>query len=117
MAKIITLPQNIDERGELTVIENVFQNDYKRIYFIKNADGFIRGKHRHIESSQILTCIQGSVKVLVTNDFQEQIYNLDSCQKSLVLNPEDWHKMYDFNDNAILLVASNTKFDKEDYIQ
>jgi dTDP-4-dehydrorhamnose 3,5-epimerase-like enzyme len=116
MAQLIHLPQFTDERGLLTVLENVFTNDFKRIYYIKNADGKIRGRHSHIKTSQILTCIQGSVKVLVkqANDVIE--FLLDTDDKCLLLNPEDWHEMLDFQDNAILLVASNELFDPIDYV-
>jgi dTDP-4-dehydrorhamnose 3,5-epimerase-like enzyme len=116
MAELIHLPQFTDERGVLTVLENVFSKGFKRIYFIKQADGKIRGHHSHIKTSQLLTCIQGSVRVLVKRENDVMEFLLDSDDKCLLLNPEDWHEMIDFQDNAILLVASNELFDPKDYV-
>lgn len=116
MARFIDLPQYSDERGVLTVIENVFSKGFKRIYFIKQADGKIRGHHSHIKTSQLLICIQGRVRVLVKQANKELEFLLDTDNKCLILNPEDWHEMFDFQDNAILLVASNELFDPEDYV-
>ena len=116
MAKLIHLPQFTDERGILTVLENVFSKGFKRIYFIKQADGKIRGQHSHINTSQLLTCIHGSVKVVVKQMNEVTEFLLDADNKCLILNPEDWHEMIDFNNNAILLVASNELFDPNDYL-
>ncbi|RYF47724.1 MAG: WxcM-like domain-containing protein, partial [Cytophagaceae bacterium] len=37
-------------------------------------------------------------------------------RQCLVLQPEDWHIMDLFSDDAILLVMSNELYDKDDYI-
>jgi len=32
------------------------------------------------------------------------------------LHPEDWHKMYDFSSDAILMVFASEYYDENDYI-
>jgi hypothetical protein len=34
----------------------------------------------------------------------------------LILNPEDWHTMYDFTKDAILMVFASECFEEADYI-
>ena len=46
----------------------------------------------------------------------ENEYLLDSHEKCLVLFPEDWHKMFDFSEDAVLLVLASELFNVEDYI-
>lgn len=45
MPELIHLPQYSEERGSLTVWENVFSKEF----FIKQADGHISGKHSHLK--------------------------------------------------------------------
>jgi len=116
MAKLIFLPQFKDERGELTVVENLLPQHYKRIYFIKNADGFVRGNHCHKKSHQALVCINGSVDVMIKSNNEMETFVLNSSNQCLLLKPDEWHRLENFRDNAILLVASNENYDADDYI-
>jgi hypothetical protein len=36
--------------------------------------------------------------------------------KCVLLEPQDWHKMYDFSNDAILMVLASERFDQNDYI-
>ena len=57
------------------------------------------------------------VMVLFNNDNNiEQIFELNNPSKCLILKPEDWHTMYDFSEDAILMVFASEYFDKNDYI-
>jgi hypothetical protein len=46
----------------------------------------------------------------------EETFILDSPDKCLLLEPKDWHTMYDFSENAVLLVLSDRFYEKEDYV-
>jgi dTDP-4-dehydrorhamnose 3,5-epimerase-like enzyme len=116
MAKLIFLPQFSDERGKLTVVENLLPQHYKRIYFIKNADGFVRGSHSHKKSYQALVCINGRVDVKVKINNIIEVFSLNTSNKCLLLNPDEWHQLENFKDNAIVLVASNENYDADDYV-
>ncbi|PWK27573.1 WxcM-like protein [Arcicella aurantiaca] len=110
MAKLIILPQFIDERGELTVVENLFPHNYKSVCFIKNADGFVRERESKKKSHQALICINGSVDVSVKLNGKIQTYTLSSSNQCLLLKPEEWNILDNFKNNAILLVASNENY-------
>ena len=116
MAKTIDLKTFTDSRGNLTVIERVLPFEIKRIFYIYGVDNSERGGHRHHKTIQAAICIQGECLIRTTNggDFSEFI--LDSPHKCLILQPEDWHTMSKFSNDAILMVLASEYFDEKDYI-
>lgn len=116
MPKIFTLPVHSSSRGDLTVFENILPGSLKRIFYITNADGETRGGHRHIKAWQALVCLQGSCDIYVETPDKKMVFGLDEPNKVLILEPQDWHTLENFSDNAIVLVVSNENYDPEDYI-
>ena len=116
MANFIRLTTHSDKRGALTVLEKVLDFDIKRIYYIYNVDDSTRGGHRHKITKQAAICIAGSCEIFVNNGLEQKTFNLDSPDKCLVLETEDWHTMQNFSKNAILLVVASENFDQADYI-
>jgi hypothetical protein len=116
MAYIIDLETHTDIRGNLTVIENVFPFKIERVFYIYGVDKSERGGHRHHKTIQAAVCIQGECKIFNNDGKTEQVYHLNKPSKCVLLEPNDWHKMYDFSNDAILMVLASEKFDKDDYI-
>jgi len=116
MAHLINLKTHTDSRGNLTVIEKIIPFDIKRVFYIYGVDDSKRGGHRHHKTIQAAVCIKGSCIIYNNNGKKEEEFNLNSPSKCLVINPEDWHTMYQFTPDAILLVLASENFDKEDYI-
>lgn len=116
MAQIIDLQTFTDKRGNLTVIEKVIPFDIKRIFYIYGVDDSKRGGHRHHKTIQAAVCIKGECKIFSNDNNIEQIFELNNPSKCLILKPEDWHTMYDFSEDAILMVFASEYFDKNDYI-
>jgi dTDP-4-dehydrorhamnose 3,5-epimerase-like enzyme len=116
MAHLIDLQTFTDKRGNLTVIEKVIPFDIKRIFYIYGVDDSKRGGHRHHKTMQAAVCIKGECKIYNNNNNTEEVFELDSPGKCLILNPEDWHTMFDFSEDAILMVFASEFFDKNDYI-
>jgi len=116
MAYIIDLETHTDKRGNLTVIESVFPFTIERVFYIYGVDKSERGGHRHHKTIQAAVCIQGECKIFNNDGKNKIIFHLDKPSKCVLLEPSDWHKMYDFSDNAILMVLASEKFDKDDYI-
>lgn len=116
MAHLINLTTHKNHRGCLTVIEKEIPFPIKRVFYIYNVDDSIRGGHRHHQTIQAAICISGSCTIFNDNSKEQTVYHLDSPEKCLILQPEDWHKMYDFSPGAVLLVLASTTFDEKDYI-
>jgi len=116
MAKLFHLQTFTSEKGSLTVFEKILSEGIRRIFYIYGAENQIRGGHRHVITNNALTCVSGSCKVFVDDGVVQEVYDLDTPDKCLLLDPKDWHEMYDFSDNAVLLVLSDQFYDKDDYI-
>ncbi len=116
MAKIIDLKTFTDKRGNLTVIEKVIPFDIKRIFYIYGVDDSKRGGHRHKKTIQAAICIKGSCVIFNNDGKKEEEFALDQPHKCLILNPQDWHSMYSFTKDAILMVLASETFEESDYI-
>ena len=116
MAHVVDLKTFTDRRGNLTVIEKVLPFDIKRVFYIYGVDDSVRGGHRHHTTRQAAVCIRGSCKVYSNSGKREETFNLDNPSICLILEAEDWHEMFDFSRDAILMVLASGHFDEKDYI-
>ena len=114
-SKIIEIPTFEDERGFLTVMENLLPFKIERIYWIYGADEHSRGGHRHKVTKQAFVSVAGIVDIKNKDGYKESIYILDDPSKCMIVEPDDWHTMF-FRNNAVLLIFASHKFDKKDYI-
>ena len=119
MAHIIELNTFVDQRGNLSVIDDVQSTlpfKIKRVFYIYNIDDSQRGGHRHYKTLQAAICINGSCTVSCNNGKEKKVFKLDSANKCLIINSNDWHTMEKFVEGSILLVFASEKFDHRDYI-
>ena len=115
-SKILKIPTFEDERGFLTVMEDILPFKIERIYWIYGADEQTRGGHRHRITKQALVTLAGTVNLKINDGRKETLFVLDNPSKCIIVEPEDWHTMY-FKNNAVLLVFSSYKYDRNDYIE
>jgi dTDP-4-dehydrorhamnose 3,5-epimerase-like enzyme len=117
MAYFVDLKTFSDARGNLTVIEREIPFEIKRIFYIYGASvESRRGGHRHISTVHALVCINGSCEVLIDDGTTRETVLLDRPDRCLVLAPEDWHEMFSFTENAVLLVLASDYYDTHEYI-
>ena len=116
MAQLLDLKTFTDKRGNLTVIEKIIPFDIKRIFYIYGVDNSTRGGHRHHKTIQAAICIKGSCTIYNHDGQHEQEFILNDPGKCLILEPKDWHKMYNFTPDAILMILASECFDANDYI-
>ena len=116
MAHIINIQTFSDNRGKLTVLDEVVPFPVKRLFYIYGVDDSARGGHRHRETMQAAICIQGSCTIFNNDGTKKDTFRLDSPDKCLILETQDWHVMSEFSADAILLVMASTHFDPTDYI-
>lgn len=113
--EVITLPNFENEKGSLTVIQNLLPFLICRIYWIYNADGQTRGGHRHKETIQAAISMSGAVNILMNDGVYQENIILNSPTQCLIIQPKDWHSMT-FEKNSVLLVVASHEYDKDDYI-
>lgn len=115
-----TFQQHGDERGQLIALEEIKDIPFKikRLYYIYGTQkGVIRGFHAHKKLEQILICIHGSCKILLDNGYEKKIVNLEKPYEGLYVSNVMWREMFDFSEDAVLVVLASELYDESDYIR
>ncbi len=109
-----------DERGQLIALEEYKDIPFaiKRVYFMYDTvEGVVRGKHAHKSLEQILVCIHGSCKVLLNDGKERKVVPLEKPYEGLYVANNIWREMYDFSEDAVLMVLASDFYNEEDYIR
>lgn len=118
--KMLSLKCHKDNYGSLVPVETFTDIPFgvKRIYYIYNVQkGMRRGYHSHRDLEQALICVHGSVKIHVRTPLESAEVLLDDPAKALYIGPMVWREMYDFTDDAVLLVLASEHYTLSDYIR
>lgn len=109
-----------DDRGQLVALEEFKDIPFriKRVYYMYDTGkGVVRGHHAHKKLEQILICIHGCCKVLLDNGKEKKIVPLEKPYEGLYIPNNMWREMYDFSEEAVLMVLASELFDEKDYIR
>lgn len=120
LINLIDFPTLGDERGSLVALENSnnVPFDIKRVYYIYGtAQGVARGFHAHKALQQLAICIKGCCRFVMDDGVNKEEIILSSPLKGLFINSMQWHEMYDFSADCILLVLASEVYDENDYIR
>ncbi len=118
--KKYSFQQHGDDRGMLVALEEMKDIPFsiKRIYYIYDTlAGVRRGFHAHKNLKQILVCVKGSCKLHLDNGFETEEVLLDKPYEGVYLDNNIWREMYDFSQDAVLLVLASEYYDESDYIR
>lgn len=118
--KILEFGDLGDERGNLVVVEGGqdIPFDIQRVFYIYGSDSeVVRGQHANRNSEFVLINVSGTSKVRVDNGFEEDIIELNRPRMGLYLPTMLWKDMYDFSEDSVLLVLTNTHYDGKEYIR
>jgi UDP-2-acetamido-3-amino-2,3-dideoxy-glucuronate N-acetyltransferase len=77
----------------------------------------VRGAHAHRALEQLLTCLIGSVSVVVDDAVSRQEVLLDSPELALYVPPMVWAIEYKYTADAVLLVMASDRYQADDYIR
>jgi len=109
-----------DERGQLVALEE-FKDipfEIKRVYYMYDTLlNVTRGFHAHKNLKQILICIHGSCKIRLDNGKEKKVVPLEKPYEGLFVDSNIWREMYDFSEDAVLLVLASELYDENDYIR
>jgi len=117
--KWIDIPRILDERGNLSFIEDGsdLKFDIQRVYWIYDVPGGeIRGGHAFKVQKEIIIALSGSFDVVLHNGVSPIRYSLNRSYKGLCVPEMYWRHMENFSTNAVCLVLASTIFSEEDYI-
>lgn len=116
----ITNTAAAEDQGHLTPItgREDIPFDIRRIYYIYGVDHDLRrGFHSHRDLEQVLIALGGTVKVLVKTPVCEQVVTLEKPWEGLYIGPYVWREMFDFSENATLLVLASEPYTESDYLR
>ena len=113
-------PPHGDKRGQLVAIEAMkdLPFEVKRVYYIYDTLPDVRrGFHAHKCLEQILVCVHGNCKIHLDDGKNTTEVVLDKPYEGLYIANNMWREMYDFSEDAVLLVLASEYYDEADYIR
>lgn len=92
--------------------------EVKRIFYTYGVTNNItRGAHAYHNTEQVLICLCGSSKIKCFDGKKEKIYQLESPDEALYIEPHIWRTTFEHSPDAVLLVLSSLEYDEQDYIR
>jgi dTDP-4-dehydrorhamnose 3,5-epimerase-like enzyme len=118
--KLVDFQQHGDERGYLVAVEEGKEIPFqiKRVYYIyETAKNVRRGYHAHKSLQQILFCVHGACTIHLDDGKECAEVRLDKPYEGLYISNRMWREMYDFTEDAVLMVLASELYDEADYIR
>lgn len=118
-ARIIDLPRFIDERGNLSVIENRRDIPFtiRRTYWVYDVPGGEqRGGHAYRQNEELVVALSGSFDVVVDDGRERRTFSMNRSYFGLYLPRGTWRELNNFSTNSMALVLASTDYDTADYI-
>lgn len=120
LPQIINLPKFLDERGNLSFIEEDKHIPFRiaRSYWIYDVPGGeIRGGHAYKNNQEFIVALSGSFDVVLDNGKNRQTFHLNRSYYGLYVPEGWWRSMENFSTNSLALVVASIPYREEDYIR
>ena len=117
---IIEFPKFLDERGNLSFVENYKQIPFeiKRTYWIYDVPGGEdRGGHAFRENQEVIIALSGAFDVVVDDGNEKKTFRLDRSYYGLYIPKGLWRTMENFSTNAFALEFGSVTYSEDDYIR
>ncbi|CAN1525325.1 WxcM-like, C-terminal [Methylophilaceae bacterium] len=117
--KLINLPYDFAENGDLTVMEGMTHIPFPiaRVFVVRGFVGSIRGDHAHKACTQFLTCPHGAVEVKCDDGYKISTFLLDRPEVGLLIPPSIWAQQRYMKENSVLTVLCDRPYETSDYIR
>jgi hypothetical protein len=118
--RIINLPKILDERGNLSFIEEGTHIPFKirRAYWIYDVPGGeFRGSHAFRETEELIVALSGSFDVVLHDGKVEQKISLNRSYYGIYIHKLIWRKLENFSTNSLALILASTDYSETDYIR
>ncbi len=118
--QIINLPKFLDQRGNLSFIEEDTHLPFKirRVYWIYDVPGGeSRGGHAFKLTEELIVALSGSFDVILNDGSKELRFSLNRSYYGLYVPSMNWRVLENFSTNSLAIVIASTDFDKDDYIR
>lgn len=118
--KILALPKHLDQRGNLSVIEENKDIPFKikRAYWIYDVPGGEeRGGHAYRENEEVIISLSGSFDIILDNGKEKKTFSMNRSYFGLYVPKGWWRSMTNFSTNAVAFVVASTPYRPDDYIR
>lgn len=118
--KIINLPVVPDDRGNLSVIEELKDIPFKieRTYWIYDVPGGERRASYCLrDTDDVVIAMSGSFDVYLTDGTAEKTVQLNRSYFGLLIPRGIWREFRNFSTNSLALVVSSARYDPSQYIR
>lgn len=118
--QIKTLPKFLDERGNLSVIEEKkdIPFDIKRTYWIYDVPGGERrGGHAYKTNDEFIVALSGSFDIILDDGKTRRKFQMNRSYYGLPIPHGIWREIENFSTNAVALILASKDYDEKDYIR
>ena len=118
--QIIQFPKILDERGNLSVIEQCNQVPFEiqRVYWIYDVPGGdMRGAHAYKTLNEVIIAISGSYDVVLHDGTKEYRYQLNRSYYGLFVPKMMWRHIENFSTNSLALIVADQPYNQQEYIR
>lgn len=118
--KIVQLPKFLDNRGNLSFVEqnNHIPFEIKRTYWIYDVPGGEnRGGHAFRENEEFIVALSGAFEVVVDDGIEQKVYQLNRSYYGLYIPAGLWREIREFSTNSVALEFGSEHYTPEDYIR
>lgn len=120
LIELIDFPVLGDNRGKLVAIEGNrhIPFEIKRVYYIYDTSPDVaRGFHAHKGLRQVAVCLSGQCRIVMDDGSKKEDMILNSPSQALLIDKMQWHEMYDFSSDCVLMVLASDEYDENDYLR
>jgi len=118
--KIINLPKIVDDRGNLSFIEqnNHVPFEIKRVYWIYDVPGGeVRGGHAYKTLNEFIVALSGSFDVILHDGKEEKKFSLNRSYYGLYVPKMYWRIIENFSTNSLAIILADDIYDKVNYLR
>lgn len=118
--KLIELPKYLDERGNLSFVQNYTHIPFKimRVYWLYDVPGGeSRGGHAYKETEEFVIALSGSFDVIVDDGKEKRTFHMNRSYYALYIPKGMWREIDNFSTNSLALEFASTRYNPDDYIR
>jgi dTDP-4-dehydrorhamnose 3,5-epimerase-like enzyme len=118
--RIIELPKFLDDRGNLSFLENVAQIPFeiKRVHWIYDVPGGeSRGGVAYKTTEEFIVAMSGSFDVIVKDGKHEWKFSLNRSYKGVYIPAGYWRSVENYSSNSVAVIAASTYYDPADAVR
>ncbi len=117
--RLIQLPLNVDERGQLSFAEACGQIPFeiKRVFWISGVpEGKTRGRHAHWTCHEVVFPVTGSFEIEVDDGTGSRTFTMNNSSTGILIPAGAWCELRKFAPGTVCVVVASEHFDANGYV-